>query len=484
MRLRSTAGVTRAVAAAALLLILSLYAGCAGTPARPSTNTPPPAGPGANPPPAGPGDRAATFSEIAYVAADGGIRTVNRDGSGDFPVTPRTAAATETDVRFGMPAWSPDGRHLAYVRFEGGTDGLQADIRMVSENGRPPHTMVENAVVSPQYLAWLPGGARLGYVGARPGSSELELHTVAPVTGDSLGGSGRAGGGSGEPLLVGRPLHWDVCPDGTPIVAHVDGTRPYGGRVSVLSAADPESLVIENDPSLFRAPDCAPDGESALVAARGGHIVSVSLDAGARRIVTEYEGRTVFSYDPTGRRLAYIEGTMTRFGGVRGALSVVERPGGEGQRVEAFDGAPSVTAFFWSTDGTRLAYFQPAFDGNVASEFLVSCTVMDFVTGESATIGPLRLSPVFAQEVLLRFDQFARAATIWSPDDSALALGLIDAGGTPAVYVIPVDGADAAPRRVASGDLPMWRPGGVNRPGRIAWWRLFRRHPYLYVRVS
>ena len=486
MRLRSTAGVPRAAAAAALLLGLFLYAGCAGTPARPATGAPPSSGSG---------DGNAGFSEIAYVAADGSIRTVNRDGSGDSVVTARTSSAPDRDVRFGIPAWSPDGHHLAFVRFESGTDGRRADIRVVSADRPTPRTIVEHVAVSPQYLAWFPGSEHLGYVGARPGSSELELHTAAVGGNAASGGRNEARGTPGEPRLVGRPLYWDVCPGGTPIVAHVDGTRPYGGRVSVLSAATgagrgrsdaagARDRVVEDDPSPFRAPDCAPDGTSAVVATRDGELVSVSLASGERRTLAAFEGRTVFSYDPSGRRLAYIAGTATRFGGVRGALSLVEQPGRDGQRVTAVDGAPSVTAFFWSPDGTRLAYFQPAFDGENPSEFLVSCTVVDFVTGESATIGPLRLSPIFAQEVLVRFDQFARGGSIWSPDGSALALGLIDAGGTPAVYVLPVEGADATLRRVAPGDLPIWRPGAAERPDRLAAWRLFQRWAYLYVRVS
>ncbi|NBF39662.1 MAG: hypothetical protein GVY14_04545, partial [Spirochaetes bacterium] len=309
-------------------------------------------------------------------------------------------------------------------------------------------------------------------------------------------------------LVTGRPLHWTFCADGTKILAHVDGTRRYGGRVAVIelgggSSRDTRSRprVIEDDPTPFRAPACSPDGSEALVATRsgetgtsgssdasgsssspvpsnlqGGRILAVDLESGATRRVATFEGRTAFSYSPDGRHIAYIDGVMTRFGGIRGQLYITpaaspatqDRPEA-GEEPKPIENAPSVLAFFWSPDGSRLAFLQPAFGGEPSSELIVALTVLDLADGSAQSIAPLNLSPIFANEVVYRFDQFARSSSIWAPDGSAIALGLIDATGAPGVYVIPTPGERSAPQRVASGDLPVWNPGAVRADGdRIA----------------
>jgi Tol biopolymer transport system component len=362
----------------------------------------------------------------------------------------------------------------------------------------------------------------LAFVGARPGSSELELRSV-DVGGEQPGGRSERESESARTLVTGRPLHWTFCGGGTKILAHVDGTRRYGGRVAVFEPGDDpvngssgagdgssagsgreppgRPRVIEGDPTPFRAPACSPDGGEALVATRsgetagsgssdasgsssspepsslqGGRILAVDLESGATRHLATFEGRTAFSYSPDGRHIAYTDGVTTRFGGIRGQLYITpatspptqdqEEAGEEPRPIED---APSVLAFFWSPDGSRLAFLQPAFGGENPSELIVALTVLDLADGSAQSIAPLNLSPIFANEVVYRFDQFARSSNIWAPDGSALALGLIDATGAPGVYVIPTPGERSAPRRVASGDLPVWNPGAVRADGdRIA----------------
>ncbi|MFO7780198.1 MAG: hypothetical protein R6W94_01075 [Spirochaetia bacterium] len=423
-------------------------------------------------------------------------------------MTARPTASERASLRYGGPAWSPDGSSLAFISFEHGNEGVRSALHAVGADGETRRTLVARTAVSPLYLGWSPQARMLAFVGTRPGSSELELRAV-DVGGEQPGGRSEREAESAQTLVEGRPLHWTFCAGGTQILAHVDGTRRYGGRVAVFELGggtvngnggaaggrEPPggARVIEDNPTAFRAPACSPDGSEALVAARsgetgasgssdasgspsspepsslqGGRILAVDLESGATRRLAAFEGRTAFSYSPDGRHIAYTDGVMTRFGGIRGQLYIMpaaspathQRPEA-GEEPTPIEDAPSVLAFFWSPDGSRLAFLQPALGGENPSELIVSLTVLDLADGSAQSIAPLNLSPIFANEVVYRFDQFARSSSIWAPDGSALALGLIDATGAPGVYVIPTPGERSAPRRVASGDLPVWRPMAV-----------------------
>ncbi len=436
------------------------------------------------------------LAEIAYVGPDGNIHTIDRNGRNHRFVTARTTASESASLRYGSPTWSPDGSMLAFMSFERGEDGgLRSGLHAVGAEGESRRTLVAATSVSPLYLGWSPEARVLAFIGARPGSSQLELRRVGAAR-ERPGGQGDRHTEAARTLVKGRPLHWTFCPDGTRVLAHIDGTRRYGGRVAVLdvgsagstdgagdsggsggAGADSRSRprVIEDNPTPFRAPACSPNGRDAAVAVRsaatgssGGRIMAIDLETGAKRRLATFEGRTAFSYSPDGRHFAYTDGITGRFGGLRGQLYITPAgPGaddgrGPGEEPRPIEGAPSVLAFFWSPDGSRLAFLQPALGGENPSELLVSLTVVDIADGSAQSIAPLNLSRIFANEVVYRFDQFSRSSTIWAPDGSALALGLIDSRGAPAVYVIPTPGEGSAPRRVASGDLPVWRPGAVH----------------------
>ncbi len=496
MKRRTRSGLSARSTVAVLAL---LAAGCAGTPEPQgdASAVRPPVRDYPTPPDAG-----EPLAEIAYVGPDGNIHTVDRDGRNHRRVTARPAASGRASLRYGGPVWSPDGSFLAFMSFEHGEDGVSSALHAVGADGEGRRTLVARTAVSPLYLGWSPQARVLAFVGARPGSSQLELRRVG-APGEQPGGQSERQTEPARTLVKGRPLHWTFCADDTKILAHVDGTRRYGGRVAVFdvggaekddsrggggssSSGDTRSppRVIENDPTPFRAPACSPDGREAAVAVRsvatgssgssspqsspGGRIMAVDLESGAKRRLAAFEGRAAFSYSPDGRHIAYTDGVTTRFGGTRGQLYITsaarashDRPGA-GEEPKPIEEAPSVLAFFWSPDGSRLAFLQPAFGGENPSELLVTLTVLDLADGSAQSIAPLNLSPIFANEVVYRFDQFARSSTIWAPDGSALALGLIDSTGAPAVYVIPTPGEGSTPRRVASGDLPVWRPGAVH----------------------
>ena len=447
------------------VVLVLLMSGCAGTP-TPVEERPSPAVPEAHPEP--PGE---PLAEIAYIGPDGNIHTADRHGRIRLRVTDRPAPSEEANLRYGAPRWSRGGEALAFLSFARGPAGSRSGLHAVSADGETSRTLVDRTRVAPLYPAWSPGAEILGFVGAEPGSSELDLRVVRGRTTDEPEPA------APRTVVRGRPLYWQFCGEER-ILAHVDGIRRYGGRVALFDAGTEGGTddarptpprIIEDDPTPFRTPACSPDGGDALVAADEGRLLAVDLETGEKTEIARAEGRVAFSYSPDGRYIAYTDGLLTRFGGIRGQLSLVRVREDGFDRPRIVEDAPSVLAFFWSPDGSRLAYLQPAMDGEGSVELLVALTVHDLAAGTSETVGPLQLTPLFANEVVYRFDQFARGSTRWAGDGSALALGLMDPAGRPAIYVIPMPETGRPPRRVAAGDLPVWQPGsGGPAGGRIA----------------
>jgi dipeptidyl aminopeptidase/acylaminoacyl peptidase len=238
------------------------------------------------------------------------------------------------------------------------------------------------------------------------------------------------------------------------------------------------AATVETDPTAFRAPACVPGSHHVLLAShtpagarvedseteqteeqRPAYLVLTDTESGRRRHVAEIRGRSAFSISPDGRRIAFIDGSTTRFGAIRGQLHVARLEDGVPGEPRHIADAPSVLAFFWSPDGSRLLYFQPAFEGEEPTELLLRYTVTDFADGSTHQFPPVRLSPAFANEVVYRFDQFDRGADIWAPDGSAIVAGLVDQTGAPGVYVLPATPDGPVPARVGAGDVPVWRQG-------------------------
>ena len=68
----------------------------------------------------------------------------------------------------------------------------------------------------------------------------------------------------------------------------------------------------------------------------------------------------------------------------------------------------------------------------------------------------LALSPLFVNQVLPYFDQYALSHRVWSPDASSILLPVIGDDGTERLEVLPADGS--APRVLAPGSMGFWSP--------------------------
>ena len=84
---------------------------------------------------------------------------------------------------------------------------------------------------------------------------------------------------------------------------------------------------------------------------------------------------------------------------------------------------------------------------------------LSFIDAASAAIRSerdIRVSELFALQVVPYFDQYARSHRFWAPDNSAIVLPLTDEDNLDHVVVIPADGSD--PHVVGTGWIGFWSP--------------------------
>jgi Tol biopolymer transport system component len=179
------------------------------------------------------------------------IWTANADGSGLERVTGGTGV--------GNPAWSPDGRRIAFFD---GNPWPRADIYVIAANGSGLHAIGARNVVQGEPFGWSPDGKRIVY--------------AAPLL---QGGKG-----------VGHVIR----------SVEVDGA---GERVHLKTTSQTQG---------FSSPAFSPDGRrlAYLASQRGLPSLYVArVDGSARRRIGRIyrvgEGRA-FDWSPDGRRLVYV----------------------------------------------------------------------------------------------------------------------------------------------------------------------------------
>ena len=103
---------------------------------------------------------------------------MDADGSG-------ARRLTDDDAEEGEPAWSPDGRWIAYVRRSPGTSIRELWLVRPDGSQRPPLTKLGGVAQAP---AWSPDGRRLAFSAQRGRQRAYDIYTVG-VDGTGVRGS-------------------------------------------------------------------------------------------------------------------------------------------------------------------------------------------------------------------------------------------------------------------------------------------------------
>jgi TolB protein len=231
------------------------------------------------------GERGVNATRIAYVVKSGPrytLHVADADGEGG-------QIALTSPQPIISPAWSPDGRRLAYVSFETGKAAV-----WVQELAGGERRMVANFRGSNSAPAWSPDGQRLAVALSQGGSTQLFTMPAGGGTPTLLSSSGSI---DTEPVYSpdGRQVYFVSDRGGSPQIYRIAAT---GGPVA--------RVTFEGGYNI--SPAISPDGRLLACIARVGQAFRVTtqdLASGARMELTDTRDDESPSFAPNGRLIVY-----------------------------------------------------------------------------------------------------------------------------------------------------------------------------------
>ena len=231
------------------------------------------------------GEPGVNATRIAYVLRTGRrftLHITDADGEGG-----QVAVASPEPII--SPAWSPDGRRLAYVSFE-----TQKAVVWVQDLSTGERRMVANFRGSNSAPAWSPDGRQLAVALSRDGLTQLFTMPVAGGTPQRVTSSNSI---DTEPVFSpdGRRLYFVSDRGGGPQIYRVDAG---GGPVERVTFAGNYNI----------SPAISPDGRLLAFVTRQGaafRLMTMGLDGGAATALTDTADDESPSFAPNGRLLVY-----------------------------------------------------------------------------------------------------------------------------------------------------------------------------------
>ncbi len=259
------------------------------------------------------GEKGVFSTRVAYVVKRGNryeLQIADADGAGE-----ETALASFEPII--SPAWSPDGRRIAYVSFEN-----KKPVVYVHSLLDGKRHVVANFKGSNSAPAWAPDASRLAVTLSREGGSQIFL--INPD-------------GSGVRRLTSSSAI-DTEPRFSPDGQWIYFTSDRGGSPQVyrMPAAGGEPQRVTFEGSYNVTPRLSPDGKTlAYITRNGGKFQVAMLDLANKQvqIITDSDRDESPSFAPNGRMILL----ATVIGG-RGVLSAVSSDGRIKQRLSITSG--------------------------------------------------------------------------------------------------------------------------------------------------
>lgn len=403
-----------------------------------------------------------SINRIVFINPQDQLGTIGGDGQNPRLLTP-------VGPTFQFPAWSPDGNYLAVLGDYG--DGMGVYLTRDSSSSTEPQPLFHSATQLPVYVYWASDSRRISFIASHP-QDGVGLY----VTG--------ADRQKARLLTVGQPLFWDWTPESGQILFH-SGVNSPDARLALIDLERGEVGANIARPGLFQAPSIAPSGQYWAFADvdeyDNGQLIVENIQT-QEQIAVPHEGAVALNWSPVQDHLAFISPQVPvhRY---YGPLQLLET---DRKSVRTLVDT-SVLAFFWAPDGRHIAYFtladtprrvgpaKSAADGqhngryrkNGQDRLLQSETesnlpldiltleirLLNVVTGYQHKLATFEPSPLFINQVLPFFDQYALSHRLWSPNSDALVLPVLD-GQRTLVTVFPIDGSSA--KAIGEGKIAFW----------------------------
>ena len=393
---------------------------------------------------------------IAFVSADGEVMTMSPDGLLVNRITP------DVEGFFTWPTWSPDGNTLVYSGVVQQDEELQLNLYASNVSGGASRVLyasdpgevglLAQGVV--HYPLWSPQGEQLAFIAIKGGGLSLFIDDLSddPEAHHLLDeGPLWMSWSSGTSLLAIHrgPDHFLVDVDDEPKEQPIE-IRAIGYRVPAFNPLD-GTLTLRNQPSALSA-----------------SVSSVLLDGAKVKSITplrSVEGEAAFLWSRDGEYLAVAEALQYfryRDTALPAYNGIAVLPADPTQDVVELD--LPVLAFFWSPDGTKIAFVTLSERQNA-----LRWALYDMETNERMRL--VDFVPSSEQLTMFQFfDQYAYSHSIWSPDSASIVFAgdlLTDsvtasAGRHPghaSFHIVVVDVEPVAEAHViAEGIMGFWSP--------------------------
>lgn len=319
----------------------------------------------------------------------------------------RVAGTDSDDLDQICPAFSPDGRKLAYGEAQGtARHGVYRESRLViveldSDGNASPLRRVDlGGSLPPPCASWAPDGERLAF--GAPRTSPLNPEGTAAGSAVQIVNL-RTGGVTVLPDLLATHLEWS----------------PDNATLGIASGKDQVSPG-----------NALADGRIYLYEPQSGEVRAAPTPLGVY----------TFSWSPDGHRIVYETAGRLRIIDVRSGEDSVVTAGS--QPVQGFDPV-------WSPAGTMIVYRRAA---NSESREPPAEAVLLELDGPNAATTRVLTSPNGTAVQGARSGFAGAERTVWSPDGAyVLCVGLWAAHGTTVVVAVPTD-PNAPPVVLAEGD--------------------------------